>query len=201
MRNMALIFILIFFSTASSAEDVGWCEDVVEVESYQTRFGSLDVVFPRYLEILVDGRPVVADGDPVGWLHPHSGLLIAEAGGYLLIEAYWQDCVDLLDRRIYLLSAAGELVVSSPIWASFWDDAFFFEGDALVYWSSWFCHAENGDRSEDRSYVYVWPGSGDFRREARALESICSEEGLAEIGRRRIAFTELEPDRSGNADP
>jgi len=193
MRVAILTLIIAAITSAACADDDDWCGEVVENGAYQLRFGDLHVVFPRFLEIVIDGRSVFSDRIQRVWAHPYSGLSIAEAGDYLLVEAYEQDCVDLLLRRIFVISAAGELVVSQHVWTSFWEDAFFFEDESLVYWSAWFCHPDNADRTSKSSYVYVWPGRGGFQKVTRPLDVACSDQGIQDIRRARIEFTPLEP--------
>ena len=193
MRFMILALILIASSVDAFADDGDWCGPVIENEPYELRIGSLDLRFPAFLEIVANGRTVFAEQDSRIWAFPYSGLLVAETEAYVLIEAYEDDCVDLLSRRIFVLSKAGDLLVSKHIWTSNWEDAFFLDGDGLVYWSEWFCHPQNADMVSNGSYAYVWPGSGAFEKERRPLDEVCAGKGIRAIRARRIDFVSLEP--------
>ncbi len=194
-KQTVLAILLGIIPFGAAAEQDEFCGEITHVESYETVAGGLSLSFPRHLEIHVDGELIFADEGSSEWVYPRNGLSIAETREHVLIEAYAQDCIDLLFRRLFVVSSSGDLILSQPIWTSHWNDAFFYEGSNLVYWSAWFCHRENKEVSSENSYVYLWPGRGEFQKQIRPYEALCSSENAQRILRNRNRFRDLSPKR------
>jgi len=201
MKHLAQFILIIVISSEALAEGHEFCGELTEVSSYEFTVGDVTLSFPLILEIRADDRVVYTDGSmyaqgrSIGWVFPQNGLRIALLDEHILIEVYEQDCVDLLFRKLVVLSKSGEFILSQPIWTSHWKDAFYLEGDNLVYWSEWFCRRVN--RESGKSYVYVWRGYEEFQKDERPYESVCETEFVLKLLTDKIRFISIKPDKHG----
>jgi hypothetical protein len=110
---------------------------------------------------------------PVAWEEPYSYATFAHTAGYLLILTGLQDCVDVHARRLFIVFPDNR-VVEQPLWASNWEDGFFFIGKRLTYWSEWFCVDENTEKPAGESYVFSFnPRSSRFEKKAVRTDLYC----------------------------
>ena len=188
---------------AAALED-GTCGEAVTVDSFVVELDYVTLSFPSLLEIRVGGRLVyerdswLAERRLLDWAPPYNGVRIARWSDYILLEIYEQDCIDLLSRELVILRSSGDLVLSQPIWSNFWKEAFYSEGDLLVYWSEAFCLARGGEPA--LTYVYAWDGSGSFEKEPKLYEDYCLPDVSKPARRESIEFQDLIPNLRGAQD-
>lgn len=201
MKLLAQSILMIVIASNALAEGHEFCGEITEVQSYELRAADVTLSFPRILEIRANDRVVYTDGSmyaqgrSIGWAFPQNGLRIALLDDHILIEIHERDCVDLLFRKLVVLSRSGDFILSQPIWTSHWNDAFYLEGQNLVYWSERFCGRANRESGE--SYVYLWPGHEGFQKDERPYESVCGPEFRGKLNSGKIRFITLEPDKHG----
>jgi hypothetical protein len=136
------------------------CGTVRPIRGYEISFRGERIVLSRYVVIEKNGKVIYKDDKPSGWLPPQTKATYAMAGDDLLILTHETDCVDLYLARLFILRPDGS-IVQQRVWTSNWKDGFFLENNRLVYWSEWFCRAEDSDRKAGMSYVYSIPKEGE----------------------------------------
>jgi hypothetical protein len=171
MKLLAQSILMIVIASNALAEGHEFCGEITEVQSYALRAADVTLSFPRILEIRANDRVVYTDGSmyaqgrSIGWAFPQNGLRIALLDDHILIEIHH------------------------------WNDAFYLEGQNLVYWSERFCGRANRESGE--SYVYLWPGHEGFQKDERPYESVCGPEFRGKLNSGKIRFITLEPDKHG----
>jgi hypothetical protein len=131
------------------------CGKPRRVPAFTVRHGGHDYLLPASVMILKGGVPIYEDQAPTEWLEPYKGVLSASFGKYLLLQTFEKDCIGAYQARLFVVSPEGR-VLHQPVWTSHWIAGFFVHGGKLTYWSEWFCRAENPERQNEESYVYVF---------------------------------------------
>lgn len=145
-------------------EDLDFCGPARVVSAFEFERQGHTYTFPYWTRIERDGKVVTDEGLTETWHLPYHGILHAEFGKYVLVEIFWQDCVDIWAGVLYVLEE-GRLLTRQPMWTSHHRQGFFDDDGTLTFWSEWFCNDLDEQRRGDLSYVYVFdPERQEFVR-------------------------------------
>lgn len=154
-RLFALAVLAVVSSTVGTEENEDFCGQPRPVAQFTLEHGGHRYTLPAYVSIQKDGATLFEDESTSEWRLPYNGVEISSFGPYLLLQTFEQDCVDLYLARLFMVSPDGS-VIHQAAWTSHWRAGFFVDHGRLTYWSEWFCHANNSEREEGTSYVYVF---------------------------------------------
>jgi len=131
------------------------CGEPKPHNGYELTFGGETISLPRYIIIVRNGNTLYSDEKTKVWESSYNGARYAIVGDWLLILTSETDCIDLDYKRLFIIRP-GEPIIHQPVWTGNWKDGFFLEHGHLTYWSEWFCHPENKERTDNISYVYTF---------------------------------------------
>jgi hypothetical protein len=143
-------------SQAAFGKDIGserYCGTIESIQNYSFGSGSDKFDLPENTVIIRGNHTLHRDEKPTKWEEPYSYARVAKINGYFLILTGFQDCIDLHERRLFIVQS-GKQVIEQPLWTANWNDGFFFIDKRLTYWSEWFCNIDNPERLKDKSYVF-----------------------------------------------
>ena len=189
IAGCCLLVLALLAPGATGALHAQDCGPTRKVAGYAfTAFGKR-FAFPRFFQIERDGLRIYSDLNPEAWVAPYYGVKTAQFQNLILIQPFYNDCVDVDSARLFILSRSGQLLMKQRLWTQNWAGGFFDAGGRLTYWSEWFCNKANPERRKNKAYVYQYdPGRIEFQKKETALPSPCSEAGIRKLGWKRIEF-------------
>jgi len=131
------------------------CGKPKSIAGYNLKWLGAQISLPSYVTIKRNGAVLFSDPNPSRWKPPYTSARYAATGNALLILTLGDDCVDIQEKRLFIVQEDSR-VVHQPVWTSNWKDGFFLEDGVLTYWSEYFCQAEDKEKEAGKSYVYAF---------------------------------------------